>query len=346
VIDTIVILLINTVLSVYKEIFIYKCNNLIGIPLDKLLRILKATGDPSRIRLLILCAHGEFTVTELVQVIGQSQPRVSRHLRILCDAGLLQRTQQGNWAFYRSFSKGVDAEFVSRLTALIPAKDPTIQLDQQRLMKLKNDRLQAATLYFQESASDWDSIRALHADDVNIERELQKCVDAAKPRKLLDIGTGTGRILQVLGPCVQDAEGIDFSHEMLNLARVNLDDPSLRHCRVRHGDMYQLPYQDQFFDYITIHQVLHFIDQPQLVLKEATRVLKNDGQIAIIDFYSHDREELRTKYQHRRLGFSNDEIKTWLGQVGLGMKQTIRLGGGPLAVVIWTGVTSNEREKN
>jgi ArsR family transcriptional regulator len=313
--------------------------------LDKLLRILKATADPSRIRLLILCAHGEFTVSELVQVIGQSQPRVSRHLKILCDAGLLQRTQQGNWAFYRSFSKGVEAEFLLRLTALIPAKDPTIQLDQQRLMKLKNDRLQAATLYFQENASDWDSIRALHVDDVNIERELQKCVVAAKPRKLLDIGTGTGRILKVLGPCVQDAEGIDFSHEMLNLARVNLDDPSLRHCRVRHGDMYQLPYQDQFFDYITIHQVLHFIDQPQLVLKEATRVLKNGGQIAIIDFYSHEREELRTKYRHRRLGFSNDEIENWLDQVGLGMKRTIRLGGGPLAVVIWTGVTSKEREK-
>ena len=271
--------------------------------MDKLLRILKATADPSRIRLLILCAHGEFTVSELVQVIGQSQPRVSRHLKILCDAGLLQRTQQGNWVFYRSFSRGVDAEFVRRLTALIPAKDPTIQLDQQRLMKLKSDRLQAATLYFQESASDWNSIRALHVDDVNVERELQKCVVAAKPRKLLDIGTGTGRILEVLGPCVQDAEGIDFSHEMLNLARVNLDDPSLRHCRVRHGDMYQLPYQDQSFDYITIHQVLHFTDQPQLVLKEAKRVLKGGGQIAIIDFYSHEREELRTKYQHRRLWF-------------------------------------------
>ena len=314
--------------------------------MDKLLRILKATADPSRIRLLILCVHGEFTVSELVQVIGQSQPRVSRHLRILCDAGLLQRTQQGNWVFYRSFSKGVNAEFVRHLTALIPAKDPTIQLDQQRLMKLKNDRLQAATLYFQESASDWDSIRALHVDDVNVERELQKCVVAAKPRKLLDIGTGTGRILKVLGPCVQDAEGIDFSHEMLNLARVNLDDPSLRHCRVRHGDMYQLPYQDQSFDFITIHQVLHFTDQPQLVLKEATRVLKKGGQIAIIDFYSHEREELRTKYQHRRLGFSNDEIENWLDQVGLGMKRPIRFGGDPLAVVIWTGVTSKERETN
>ena len=309
--------------------------------MEKVLRMLKAVSEPSRLRLSVLCARGEFTVSDLVHIIGQSQPRVSRHLKILCDAGLLRRIRQGSWVFYRSVTKGAEAEFLHYLTTVMPGTHPTIQLDHQRLLELKNERLRAAAQYFEKTAVEWDSIRTLHVEDLDIERALQRRVLEARPRKLLDIGTGTGRILEVLGPYVEDAEGVDFSHEMLTVARANLDKPSLGHCRVRHGDMYQLPFQDRSFHFITIHHVLHFAHQPQQVLKEAARVLRTQGQVVIVDFASHVREELRTKFKHQRLGFSNDEIEGWLDQIGLRMQPPTKFTGEPLAIVIWTGIKDN-----
>jgi len=310
--------------------------------LDRLVQVLKSIADESRIRLLILCAQGEFTVSELVQVLGQSQPRVSRHLRILCDAGILKRTRQGSWVFYRSVKGGPESEFVPLLKSFITESEPVLKLDRKRLEHLKKERSRVAAQFFQKTASEWDNIRTHYVEDIQVESALQQCVSDVKPNSLLDIGTGTGRILKVLGPYVQDAEGIDFSHEMLNLARINLDHPSLEHCRVRHGDMYRLPYQEHSFNFITIHHVLHFANQPLEVLKEAGRVLKNKGQIAIVDFYSHEREEFRTKYHHHRLGFSDDEIKNWLDQIGLSMQPPIRIDGDPMEVVIWTGVVGND----
>ena len=306
--------------------------------MEKVLSMLKATSESSRLRLLILCASGEFTVSDLMQIIGQSQPGVSRNLKILCDAGLLRRIRQGSWVFYRSVTKGAEAEFVHYLTTVMPATDPTIQLDRQRLLELKNERLRAAAQYFEKTAAEWDSIRTLHVEDLDIERTLKTRVLEAKPRTLLDIGTGTGRILEILGPYVEDAEGVDFSHEMLTVARANLDKPSLRHCRVRHSNMYQLPYQDRSFHFITIHHVLHFAHQPQQVLKEAARVLRTQGQMVIVDFASHVREELRTKFKHQRLGFSNDEMEGWLHKIGLSIQPPTKFTGESLAVMIWTGI--------
>ena len=314
------------------------------VSLEKVLRMLKAASEPSRLRLLILCSQGEFTVSDLVHVIGQSQPRVSQHLKILCDAGLLRRIKQGSWVYYRSITQGVETEFIRYLTSFMPNTDPIIQLDRQRLHELKNDRSRTAAIYFEKIAKEWDSIRTLHVEDLDVERALETNVLEARPKTLLDIGTGTGRILEVLGPYVETAEGLDFSHEMLTVARANLDKPSLGHCQVRHGDMYQLPYQDGSFDFVTIHHVLHFADQPQQVLREAARVLSAPGKMVIVDFASHVLEELRTKFKHRRLGISNDEIEDWLDQIGLSLQPPIIFTGEPLAVVIWTGVRINQHE--
>ena len=309
--------------------------------MDQLLRVLKSAAEKSRIRLLVLCSQGEFTVTELVRIIGQSQPRVSRHLKILCDAGLLNRTRLGSWVFYSTEKIGTEGEFVRYLVTLIPAEDPMLILDQQRLEKLKSDRAKAAAHFFEKTASKWDAIRAHYVEDINVEKALEANVLAAKPESLLDIGTGTGRILTVLASHVKHAEGIDFSHEMLNLARTNLDQPSLGHCRVRYGDMNQLPYNNQSFAFITVHHVLHFADQPLQVLREAARVLRDKGQIAIVDFDTHEKEEFRIKFHHHRLGFSTGEIENWFQQVGLNMLSPIRIDGDPMAVVIWTGVKAN-----
>ena len=207
--------------------------------------------------------------------------------------------------------------------------------------QLKIERSRIASEFFEKTASEWDTIRTHYVEDINVEKALESCVLAAKPDSLLDIGTGTGRILMVLAPHVNDAEGIDFSHEMLNVARTNLDQPSLGHCRVRYGDMNQLPYQNQSFNFISIHHVLHFADNPLQVLKEAARVLQDKGQIAIIDFYSHEREEFREKFHHHRLGFSTEEIGNWFEQVGLNLQSPIRIDGDPMAVVIWTGKKGN-----
>ena len=181
----------------------------------------------------------------------------------------------------------------------------------------------------------WENIRKLHVSDNNIEDELRSIFRVNQPGSLLDIGTGTARILEVLDPLVDEAEGVYFSHQMLNIARINLDHPALGHCQVRFGNMYQLPYRDKSYDSVIIHHVLHFADHPQEVLREAGRILKETGLLVIVDFLSHQQEDFRTIYQNRRLGFSNEEIENWLGRVGLVMQDKKVFQGNPLSIVVW-----------
>ncbi len=307
-----------------------------GASMDELLAALRAAAESTRLRLLVLCARGELTVSELAQILGQSQPRVSRHLKLLCDAGLLDRFREGSWVFYRLRSGTAASGLVHQLVAACGDADRTIVLDLHRLAAIKRQRAELAAAYFRENAAQWDKIRSLYIDEREVEAALGAIVAAAHPAELLDIGTGTGRMLEVLGPQVGQALGIDQSREMLAVARVNLERAGLANGTVRLGDMYQLPLPDARFDAAVIHQVLHYAERPGDAIAEAARVLRPNGVLIVADFAPHTLEFLREEQAHRRLGFTDGEVAEWCRAAGLDPAPPRHLPGDPLTVVIWT----------
>ena len=307
-----------------------------GASMDELLAALRAAAESTRLRLLVLCARGELTVSELAQILGQSQPRVSRHLKLLCDAGLLDRFREGSWVFYRLSSGSAASALVQHLVAACGEVDRTIALDLQRLAMIKRQRAELAAAYFRENAARWHHIRSLYVDEREVEAALTEILAAASFHDLLDIGTGTGRMLEILGPYVGHALGIDQSREMLAVARVNLERAGLANGTVRLGDMYQLPLPDACFDAIVVHQVLHYAERPADAIAEAARVLRPEGVLIVVDFAPHTLEFLREEQAHRRLGFADGEVADWCRAAGLEPAQPRHLPGDPLTVAIWT----------
>ena len=305
--------------------------------MDGLLAALRAAAEPTRLRIVALMAEGELTVSELARILGQSQPRISRHLKLLVEAGLLVRLREGSWVFHRLAEDGPGAALIRSLTGLLPGDgDPVLARDRNRLIEVKRDRAEAAADYFRRNAARWDKLRSLHVDDAEVERAIGRLLPKRGIKDLLDIGTGTGRMLELLGPRAARGLGIDLSREMLAIARARLDRAGLAHCRVRQADLYQLPFADGSFDVATIHQVLHFLDQPAAAVAEAGRVLAFGGKLLIADFAPHHQESLRDEHAHRRLGFADAEISAWLARAGLTPVDTVHLAGDPLTVVVWT----------
>src|SRR6266852_2585139 len=307
-----------------------------GASMGELLAALRAVAETTRLRLLVLCAGGELTVSELAQILGQSQPRVSRHLKLLCEAGLLDRFREGSWVFYRLSSASAAGALSRHLVAACGAADETIALDLQRLAAIKRQRAELAAAYFRENAVQWHRIRALYIDEREVEAALSEIVGSGEPHDLLDIGTGTGRMIEILGKRVVHALGIDQSREMLAVARVNLERAGLSNSIVRLGDMYQLPLADACFDAVVIHQVLHYADRPAAAIAEAARALRPNGILALVDFAPHALEFLRDDHAHRRLGFAEADVDDWCRAAGLDPESARRLPGDPLTVVLWT----------
>jgi ArsR family transcriptional regulator len=314
--------------------------------LESLLGGLRAAADVSRLRLLAICAQGEWTVTELTQVLGQSQPRVSRHLKLLADAGLLERFREGSWVFYRRARVGTGARLARSLCRMLPADDPELALDRQRLAAVRAARQEQAAEYFAAQAGRWDEVRSLYVDDAKVEAALLGAFGERPPPNLLDIGTGTGRVLQLFAPRIGFGLGIDLSREMLSVARANLDRTSLRNCQVRHGDMYHLPLPDGSFEAATMHNVLHFADDPGAALAEAARILRPGGRLVVVDFARHELEFLRREHAHRRLGFTDAEIRGWFTAAGLVPELPVRLAGDALTVVVWSARRAGEIESD
>ena len=308
-----------------------------------LLAALRAAAEPTRLRLLALLAEGELAVGEIAHVLNQSQPRISRHLRLLAEAGMIERVPEGAWVFYRLATDDAgkkDGRALGRwiAAAIAPGQNP-FALDRARLASVRQERGRAAARYFRANAKNWDSLRRLHADDTQVEHTLARLLAGPDGRQplgdLLDLGTGTGRMLEVLGPLAARAEGVDLSHDMLTLARAGLARAGLAHCSVRQGDLYCLPYAAQSFDAAVVHQVLHFLDAPAEAVAEAARVLRPGGRLAIADFAPHDIEELRERHAHRRLGFAEDDVARWCRDAGLDVAGIARIPGQPLTVTIW-----------
>jgi len=199
-------------------------------------------------------------------------------------------------------------------------------------------RTKAAAAYFRQNATRWDELSALYIDEAEIERVLLGLLGRDGIDDLLDIGTGTGRILSLLGPRIGRGVGIDNSPAMLTIARAKLTQGGLRNCHVRYGDMYDLPWPAGSFDAVTIHHVLHFAERPAAAIAEAARVLRPEGRLVIVDFAPHGLEVLRHEHAHRRLGFANGEIAGWLVEAGLKPARLRHLRGRSLTVSIWSAV--------
>jgi ArsR family transcriptional regulator len=301
---------------------------------------LRAAGEPTRLRLLVLCANSELTVSELTQLLGQSQPRVSRHLKLLCEAGLLDRFREGTWAFYRLAEQGGCAELGRTLVDLVPADDATLARDLERLDAVKQARAEAAASYFSANAARWSEIRSLYVPESDVERALLETMGDREIDDFLDVGTGTGRMLELFAPLTRHGIGIDLNRDMLSIARARLERAQLRHCQVRQGDMYHLPFGAASMDLVMFHLVLHYAEDPAAAIAEAARVLRPGGRLAVVDFLPHDLEYLREQHAHRRLGFADAEVAGWFKTAGLAAGPARLLTGTPLSIGIWTAEQS------
>jgi len=292
--------------------------------IDNLVTGLKAAGEPTRLRILRLLAEQDLTVSELTQILGQSQPRVSRHLKLLAEAGLIERLPEGAWAFFRLIRHNLNVNGHSKSAALsalivdqVDLNDPIIVRDLERLADVKAARASDAASYFRANAEKWGRLRSLHVPEADVERSIAGLVRQSQAQTLIDIGTGTGRILELLSPLVGTGTGLDVSHEMLTVARSNLSTAGIENCQVQYADVYALPFEPECADLVTIHQVLHYLPDPGQAITQAARLLKPGGEIIIVDFEPHELEFLRTDHAHHRLGFAHADINDWCRAAGL-----------------------------
>ena len=314
-----------------------------------MLTALKAVAEDTRLRIVALLAHGELTVSDLVDILGQSQPRISRHLRLLTDAGVVDKHREGTWAFFDLAPRGPIRNAVDAVLADIDEHDPVIAADLDRRAVVQQRRAAAAQEYFAGVAVSWDHERSLHAADDVVEAAILETAAELPYRRVLDLGTGTGRMLQLLAndpDRIERAIGLDTNHSMLAVARANLERAELRHIDLRQGDVYSPPFERGDFDLVVLHQVLHFLDDPGRAVREAARLVAPGGRLLILDFAPHNLEFLRTDHAHRRLGFRADTVAGWLTASGLSLGPCRLVApdgdgagaGERLTVSLWVGI--------
>lgn len=305
----------------------------------------QALADPTRLRILALLRIMELSVGELAHILGQSQPRVSRHLKILADAGVLERRKEGSWVFLTLAASERTQPMFDLIDGWADAATQALfAADAARTEGIRAERAEAANRYFTGHAEVWDQIRSLHVAESAVERAIDRALAKRPLGRLVDVGTGTGRMIELFGPRATQAIGIDRSSEMLRLARVKLEAAGIS-SSLRQGDMYALPLQDESADSIIIHQVLHYAHSPAAAIAEAARVLAPGGNLLVVDFAAHEREELRATDAHIRLGFEDDAMAGWFAAAGLTVDHVEHLEGGELTVTLWRGAKEGVRQR-
>ena len=305
---------------------------------DQVVEALRAAGEPTRLRILALLAHEELAVLELSRVLVQSQPRVSRHLKLLADAGLVERFPDGAWVFYRLASREPARALVDQALTMISPDDATTRHDFERLKTVSAERAAQAADYFAQNAERWDEIRSLYTSESAVEAAILAAAGEGPFERLVDLGAGTGRMLTLLGARARRSAGLDLSRQMLNIARGNVAHAGLSGCELRHGDILDTGLDDGTADLVVVHQVLHYLGEPAAAVAEAARLVAPEGRLIIVDFAPHDLEFLRAEHRHRRLGFLDEEMERWLTAAGLGEVSATALpppAGGGLTVKVW-----------
>lgn len=289
--------------------------------LNQLVGVLKAASEPTRLRILSLMAEGELSVKDLTEILDQSQPRVSRHLKLLADAGLASRHAEGAWAYYGLVENTPQADLVRRLVRQLDGEDGTLQRDQERLRRVRETHAEEAARYFATVAESWDRLRSLHVPEAEVERAIVAVASGRKIDRLVDLGTGTGRMLELLADHYRHGTGIDSSREMISLARAKLAAANIGHAQVRLADISDMEATGPA-DLVVLHQVLHYFDDPGKILGVAARMLAAGGAVIVADFAPHDLEFLRQEQAHRRLGLSQAQMEGWARQAGLVVEES------------------------
>ncbi|ODS01481.1 ArsR family transcriptional regulator [Methyloceanibacter marginalis] len=323
-----------------------------GLSADQALAALRGAGEATRLRILALLAGAELNVKDLTQILAQSQPRISRHLKLMAEAGLITRFREGSWVFFRAADSGPEGTLARAIVAASTRADLTLARDRARAEAVQKARAEAAQSYFKAHAAEWDSIRTLHVAESQVEAAMDEALGEGPFERLVDLGTGTGRILELFGPRAKKVLGFDLNHDMLAYARMKLERAGLSQAQVRHGDLYNVPLPDEAADAVVLHQVLHFLDDPASAVAEAARVLAPGGKLLVVDFAPHELEFLREQSAHRRLGFGRDQLGRMLEGAGLKLERFRELSPGPaegkLIVSLWLGqkpVTRRQEKK-
>ena len=304
-----------------------------------LVTALKAAAEPTRLRILALLATGELNVKDLTRILGQSQPRLSRHLKLLTEAGLVERAREGSWVYFRLPHQ--NDHLAHALLRDLDRDDPVLARDRLRVDTVKREREAAAQDYFEKQAGNWDRIRTLHVAEADVETAMREAIGSAQIDLLVDVGTGTGRILELFADRYQRGLGFDLSTAMLAYARPKLDRAGISHAQVRQGDIYDLPLADGSAGAVVMHQILHFLSDPARAIAEAARLVAPGGKLLIVDFAPHENEFLRETQQHERLGFETATVSQWLTDAGLTVTDTRALapqdkaGAAQLTVSLW-----------
>ncbi len=307
--------------------------------MTELLDIFRALADPTRMRIMHLLGTMELSVGELAQAVAQSQPRVSRHVKIMAEAGLIDRRKEGNWVFLRIGSSPACKQLLPLFDAMSGSESEGLWLraDLARLAAIRADRVRAADDYFARHAEEWDAIRSLHVPEAEVEQAMAALLGAGKIGHLLDLGTGTGRMIELFGTQAERVSAIDRSPDMLRLARSKLPEDNADRYDLLLGDFCDLPLEDGSADLVTAHQILHYSPVPEQVIAEGARTLSDHGRMLVVDFAPHDREELRSRDQHERLGFSDEQMRGWFAAADMELEATKSLPGTELTVKLWLG---------
>ncbi len=304
-----------------------------------LVTALRAAAEPTRLRILALLSASALNVKDLTRILGQSQPRLSRHLKLLVEAGLVERAPEGSWVYFHLADRQSGLGKV--LLDAVDQADPVLARDRQRADTVKREREAAAQDYFAKQAGDWDRVRTLHVAEADVEAALQAALTSTKADLFVDLGTGTGRILELFADDYRRGIGFDVNPAMLSYARAKLDRAGLTHAQVRQGDIYAVPLTDRSADVVVLHQILHFLSDPERAVHEAARILAPGGTLLIVDFAPHSLEFLREAHAHERLGFADQQMRDWLSAAGLAMSRTVHLAppaaktADKLTVSIW-----------
>ena len=272
---------------------------------------MRAIGEPTRLRILMLLAKGELTVKDLTTILGQSQPRISRHLKLMYEAGLLARIQEGSWVYFRLSEDRDTARLATAIGQYFNPEDADFRRDGERAEILRRRRSERAQAFFAAHAAHWDDLRALHVDEGEVEVRMREAIGSEQVDLLVDLGTGTGRILELFSDTYHRGIGIDANLQMLAYARARLEAGELRHAQVRQGDIVNLSVGDATADVAVMHQVLHYLSEPQRAIEEAARILRPGGRLLVVDFSPHQLDHLRDDYAHQRLGLSGDQMLQW-----------------------------------
>jgi len=310
--------------------------------------VLKALAEPTRLRILVLLSRGELSVKDLTRILGQSQPRISRHLKLLAEAGLVDRAPEGSWVYFRLTEKGRAGDLVRQALGAVDPADSVIVRDQRRAESVQGERRAAAQTYFRTHAGEWDKIRALHVAEADVEAAVSAALGDGPFDLFVDLGTGTGRMLELFAPRYRRGLGLDLNPAMLAYARAKLEHAGIAQAQVRQADIYDLQLADGSAEAVVMHQVLHFLGDPQRAIREAVRVLAPGGRLLIVDFAPHELEFLRERYAHERLGFGGSQLEQWLEDCALTVLDSHQLpppddAGDKLTVTLWLAHRAGSR---